>query len=437
MGRNNMCKRFYMVLAAAASMLGTGGLLGAETAAAARLVSKEGSLFARSKPGQDWRTVASKGEIHAGDLLVGLPGAVLENGKGSVQLSLLTDFDKNSPYPILEAAVVLHASADHDLDFTLDRGRVDVTNLKKEGSARVRIRFHNQQWEANLTEPGTRIALQLYGRWPKGVPFRKEAGQRDVPAADLLLVVRKGRVELTHGSTFCILSAPPGPALLHWHNNGAAEEAPQKLETLPDWVPTEQSDSERAQRIKDTVEKLRQQVAKSSPREAARTFATSEDPNERASGVIALGALDDLEGLGEILTGTKYPDAWDRAVVVVRHWLGRHPGHDQILYQRLLDKRGLKPAQAAGILQLLHSFGDADLAQPDLYTTLVKYLDNDQLGIRGLAHWHLVRLVPAGKDIDFNPLDPKDKRDKARDQWKKLIDDQIAQGKLPPKQAAK
>lgn len=432
-----MCKRFYMVLAAAASMLGAGGLFGAEAAAVARLVSKDGSLFARSKPGQDWRSVSSKGEIHAGDLLVGLPGAVLENGKGSVQLSLLTDFDKNSPYPILEAAVVLHTSADHDLDFTLDRGRVDVTNLKKDGPARVRIRFHDQQWEANLTEPGTRIALQLYGRWPKGVPFRKEAGPKDVPAADLLLVVRKGQVELTHGSCFRILSAPPGPALLHWDNSSAAEEAPQKQETLPDWVATEQSDSERAQRIKNTVEKLRQQVVKSSPREAARTFATSEDPNERATGVISLGALDDLEGLGGVITATKYPDAWDRAVVVVRHWLGRHPGHDQILYQRLLDKRGLKPAQAAGILQLLHSFGDADLAQPDLYTTLVKYLDNDQMGIRGLAHWHLVRLVPAGKDIDFNPLDPKDKRDKARDQWKKLIDDQIAQGKLPPKQTAK
>lgn len=432
-----MCKRFYLALSAIASLYVAGGLLGAETTAVARLVSKDGTLFARGKTGQDWQTVASKGEIRAGDLLVGLPGAVIENGKGAVQLSLLTDFDKNSPYPILEAAVVLHASADHDLDFTLDRGRVDVTNLKKDGAARVRIRFHDQQWDAILTEPGTRLALQLYGRWAKGVPFRKEPGRKDVPAADLLVVVRKGQVELTHGSSFCLLSAPPGPALLHWDNSNEREEACQKLETLPDWVATEQSDSERAQRIKNTVEKLRQQVVKSSPREAIRSFATSEDPNERATGVISLGALDDLEGLGEVITGTKHPDAWDRAVVVVRHWLGRRPGQDQILYQRLLEKRGLKPAQAAGVMQLLHSFGDAELAHPELYTTLVKYLDNDQLGIRGLAHWHLVRLVPAGKEIDYNPLDPKDKRDQARDQWKKLVDDQIAAGKLPPRQTPK
>lgn len=432
-----MCKRFYLALSAVASLFVAGGLLGAETPAVGRLVSKDGTLFARSKPGQDWQAVASKGELRAGDLLVGLPGAVLENGKGAVQLSLLTDFDKNSPYPILEAAVVLHASADHDLDFTLDRGRVDVTNLKKDGAARVRIRFHDQQWEANLTEPGTRIALQLYGRWARGIPFRKDPGPKDLPAADLLLVVRKGQVELTHGSSFCLLSAPPGPALLHWDNSNEREEACQKLETLPDWVATEQADSERAHRIKNTVEKLREQVVKSSPRTAGRTFAVSGDPNERATGVIFMGALDDLEGLGEVITGTKHPDAWDRAVVVVRHWLGRRQGQDQILYQRLLDKRGLKPAQAAGVMQLLHSFGDAELAHPELYTTLVKYLDNDQLGIRGLAHWHLVRLVPAGKEIDYNPLDPKEKRDKARDQWKKLIDDQIANGKLPPKHTTK
>jgi hypothetical protein len=426
--------RIAGLVAAAACLLSTNELFGAEAPVVARLISKDGTLFARSTPEQDWRFVANKGEIHAGDLLVGLPGAVLENSKGTVDLTLLTDLDKNSPYPVLEAAVVLHASPDFDLDFTLDRGRVDVTNLKKEGAARVRIRFHDQQWEATLDEPGARIALQLYGRWAKGVPFHKEPGPKDVPAADLVLVVRKGQIGLKHGPCYCVMSAPPGPALLHWDNSGDAEEAPQKLETLPDWVATEQSESERAQRIRDTVEKLRQQVVKSSPRQAGRTFATSEDPNQRATGVIFMGALDDLEGLGEVLLGTKYPDAWDRAIVVVRHWLGRRPGQDQILYRRLLDRRGLKPAQAASVMQLLHSFGDEQLAQPELYTTLVKYLDNDVLGIRGLAHWHLVRLVPAGKTIGYNPLDPKDKRAKARDQWKKLIDDLLAKGELPPKQ---
>lgn len=428
------------VAAAVASILAAGALFAAEPASrpvVGQFVSKAGTLFAREKPGQDWRSIPAKGEVHAGDMLVGLPGAVIETGKGAVSLSLLTDLAGNSPYPVLEAAVVLHASADHDLDFTLNRGRVDVTNLKKKGAVRVRIRFHDQQWEATLTEPGTRIALQLYGRWAKGVCFHRGEEAKEVPAADLLFLVRKGQVELKHGSCYHLLSAPPGPALLHWDNRDVPDESSRKLEKLPDWAATEESDTERAQRIKKYVERLRQQVVKSSPREAVRAFVKSEDPNERATGVIVMGALDDLEGLGEVITGTKYPDTWDRAVVVVRHWMGRCPGQDRILYQRLLDKRGLKPVQAAGILQLLHSFGDADLAHPEVYKMLVKFLDNDVLGIRGLAHWHLVRLVPAGKEFGYNPLDPKDKRDKARDQWKKLIDSLLSKGELPPKPSAK
>ncbi|MGH7224693.1 MAG: hypothetical protein ACRELF_15835, partial [Gemmataceae bacterium] len=298
----------------------------------------------------------------------------------------------------------------------------------------VRIRFHDRQWQATLSEPGTRIALQLYGRWAKGVPFRKEPDpeDEDVPDADLLLVVCKGRIELHHDTCSHLLSAPPGPALLHWDNNGELEESPRKLEKLPDWTRMEHRS-----RIEKCVEKLRRQVLKSSPRESVRAFVKSKDPNERTLGVVLLGALDDLEGLGEVLTATTYADTWDHAVVVARHWLGRCPGQDQILYRHLLDQRGLKPAQAASILQLLHSFGEAELAQPEQYTTLVKFLDNNVLGIRGLAHWHLVRLVPTGKKFAFNPLDPKDQRDKARAQWKKLIDDLIAKHELPPKPPAK
>jgi hypothetical protein len=366
-----------------------------------------------------------------------LTGAVVETTKETVRLTLLTDMDKNSPYPILEAAVVLHDSPDYDLDFTLDRGRVDVTNIKKKGSARVRIRFHDQKWEATLAEPGTRIALQLYGRWAKGVRFHPKPQAKEVPAANLIFLVRKGHVQLNHGSCYHTLSAPPGPARLHWDNSGAADEAPQKLDKLPNWAATEESTSERAERIKKVIEEFRQEAVKSSPHTATHTFVKSENPNHRATGVIFMGAMDDLEGLGDVLTGTDYPDAWDRAVVVVRHWLGRRPGQDQILYRGLMEKRGLKPAQAEGVMQLLHSFGDTELAQPELYTMLVRFLDNEQLGIRGLAHWHLVRLVPAGAKFAYNPLDSKEKRDKARDQWKELIDDLLSKGKLPPKDLPK
>ncbi len=402
-------------------------------AAVGHLLTAEGTLFQRARVGQPWRTVPAKGSVQAGEMLVGLPGAAIETNKAAVRLSLLTDMDKNSPYPVFEAAVILHASPGYDLDFTLDRGRVDVANTKPKGAARVRIRFHDQTWEATLSEPGTRIALELYGRWPKGARFSPKADPQNVPAADLLFLVRKGHVDLKHGGRQHALSAPPGPALLHWDNGGEPEEGPQKLDKVPDWAGTDESTSERAQRIKKVLDEFRQEVVASSLPAALDSFVTSEDPNHRATGVILVGATDDLERLGTVLTETKYPDAWDWAVVVVRNWIGRGPGQDQIIYQRMLAKRKMSPAHAQTIMQLLHSFGDTDLAQPELYKMLVKFLDHEVMGIRGLAHWHLVRLVPVGKKFDFNPLDPKEKRDKARDQWKKLIDDMLAAKQLPPR----
>jgi hypothetical protein len=430
-----MRERIYLA-AAAVIGLGWGGFVGAE-AAAGQLLSADGTLLARPKPGESWRAVRQKGAVPAGEMLVGLPGAVIEAGKGALHLALLTDMDKNSPYPIFEAAVVLHDSPDYDLDFTLDRGRVDVTNTKEKGSARVRIRFHDQKWEATLEEPGARIALELYGRWAKGVRFSAEPGTKDVPAADLLFLVRKGHVNLKHGICEHAMSAPPGPALLHWDNSGGADEAPQRLDKLPDWTATEAATSERAQRIKKVIEELRQEIAQSSPHQALEKFADSEDRNQRLSSIIFLGATDDLGGLAKVFTETKYPDAWDWSVRVIRHWIGRCPGQDQVIYKFLLDKRKMTPTQAQTNMQLLHSFGDTDLAQPELYKMLVRFLDHDKLGIRGLAYWHLVRLVPAGKKFEFNPLDPKDKRDKARDQWKKLVDDLLAKGELPPKSLPK
>jgi hypothetical protein len=398
---------------------------------AGKLISPEGTVFSRTKFGQPWQVVAAHGPLRAGDLFFGLPGASVQSGKDSVRLTFQGDLDRNSPYPILESAVILHDSAEFDLDFTLDRGRVDVLNIKKDGPARVRIRFHDQKWEATLAEPGARLALELYGRWPKGTHFTLEPGPKDVPAAELVLLVLQGQVDVQHGSSRHAMSAPPGPALLHWDNSGQLEEIPEKLDKLPVWANKEESTSERARVIRKLLEEFRTEILKTSLRQAVEAFSISEDAQHRALAVIVMGATDDGDGMFKVLTETKYPDTWDRTVVVIRNVLGRKAGLDQILYRRLIEIRKIPPTQAQTILELLHSFGDEDLAQPEPFRMLVKYLDNESIGIRGLAHWHLVRLVPAGQKFAFNPLAPKEARDKARAEWKNLIESLIAKGELP------
>ena len=47
-----------------------------------------------------------------------------------------------------------------------------VSNRKKQGTARVHVRFQKEAWDLGLA-PGARAAVELYARWPAGTPFRK------------------------------------------------------------------------------------------------------------------------------------------------------------------------------------------------------------------------------------------------------------------------
>ena len=91
----------------------------------------------------------------------------------------------------------------------------------------------------------------------------------------------------------------------------------------------------------------------------------------------------------------------ENAIIVLRHWIGRSAGQDLKLYNELMEKGHFKPAEAELVLQLLHSFGDAALKKPETYEALIDFLDCDRMAVRALAHWHLERLVPAGRKIEF------------------------------------
>jgi hypothetical protein len=73
----------------------------------ATCVSETATLLRRSPGEKTWQIVTHNQSLPTGDLLVGLPGAVLESKNGSIRLELLADLDRLSPYPIRESAVQL------------------------------------------------------------------------------------------------------------------------------------------------------------------------------------------------------------------------------------------------------------------------------------------------------------------------------------------
>src|SRR5262249_16980097 len=151
--------------------------------------------------------------------------------------------DKNSPYPVIENAVILNAAGEADLNFTLDRGRVDVVNRKQSGAARVVMRIRHATWDLTLLEPGTRVAFETYGRWPRGVRFSKNPDSKNSPTTHLIILVLKGSVHLKHEGYETTMHAPPGPAMLEWDSVSGADESPVHLDKLPPWAQQEGEDS--------------------------------------------------------------------------------------------------------------------------------------------------------------------------------------------------
>jgi hypothetical protein len=272
----------------------------------------------------------------------------------------------------------------------------------------------------------------MYGRWPAGAPFHKELKPGEGPSLAVIFLVLAGELNLRMEKHQFAMQAPPGPAFIEWDSETGGAPSPQYLKELPKWA-VEDEHSELVQKKKAALEQFRKTVVAKGLDATLDQFVNSEDPRLRRLAVIAMGALDDLPRLGKALNEAKHPDVWDNGVLAVRHWIGRCPGQDQKLYDRLIKVRKFTEAQADTIMQLLHGFNDNQLSQPETYETLIDYLDDDLLVIRGLAHWHLYRLVEQGRSFGFNPLDTKEKRAEAIKKWKQLI----PTGKLPPKAPAK
>lgn len=378
------------------------------------------AIAVQTAPGR-FDPLPANANLPADKLLALLPGAALTGPTGAVELTCRADFTGNSPVPVLETAVVLHATSDADLEVTLDRGRIDLTNRKPTGTALVRLRLHTAKWLVTLDKPGSRVAVELCGRWPAGARYLADPPPGRGPVLSAVAIVLSGAAEIDNGHTTLALTAPPGPALTAWSSGAGPTPGAVRVDRLPDWADPKAEQTADAQRLKQAIEKYRKMRAES-PDVAIDRMLASNDPADRRVGLIAAGALDDLPRLAAAgATVAADPDAADFAVTVFRHWLGRGAAQEQALYRYLTDTAGYPPAHAETVIALLHGFTPAELRRPETYEVLIEYLQNDRPAIRNLAHWHLVRLVPAGKRIAFRPNASKAELEPVYRLWKELV----------------
>jgi hypothetical protein len=394
----------------------------------ARCLDVGGVLLQRQGADGPWQPVRGGAAVRADDLLVALPDAGLVSANGAVQVQMAVDIAQRGPLPVLEPALRFHQAKGFDLDVTLDRGIVAFKNVKKEGPARVRVRFHGDKWDLTLKSPGTAVGMEIFGRHAPGVPKcvcdEARGHFKDVPNVEVFLLVLAGKAMLTEDGRETALESPPGIAMVHWNSLTKDEEYRHLDELPPSLKPDTPEELARLQEARNAFRRLAVL-----PLDAGlELMLESDSPVERRAAVVALGALDMLPRLGAALGDTQHPEVRNLAVIVLRSWIGRGTGQAEYLYDYLTKGKELSPVQTKGVLHLLFGFDEKERRDPLTYEVLIESLKHSKPQVRHLSHWHLVRLVPEGQKIDYDAGAPAADLDRAYQEWRRLV----PPGRLPP-----
>jgi hypothetical protein len=385
-----------------------------------------------------YRRLVANGRFNSTDTLVSLPGyrseLACDSGLGLV---LWGNVGQQLEGPILESGITPHAAEPDkdgglsDLDCTLSRGRIWITNKKKDDQpAYVRLRFLKEIWDLTL-DPGTEIGVELVGREIGLKPTQAE----EEPGAVLWLVVKKGKLAARDD----LREFPPmvAPASLLW-TSGRGAPGP---ETMPQWPPYWEQPVQirkgapggpEMDRALTTLRNYLTDPNRSAGEMLAEALKTSEDPAVQLLTTLSFGAVDAVEDLADYLGHERYPIVRDGAIEALRHWLGRGPGQRDRFRKVLSGK--FDKTEVDAILYFLRLPSADDLRDRDTFVTAIDDLASDKLAIRHLAFWHLQRM--ASKEMRenklfFDPAGPPEVRDQMQKKWRKALDD----GKMPPDQS--
>jgi hypothetical protein len=378
---------------------------------------------------QPFRRVRKGDTLYSRDLLLTLPGFRVElepSGKG-VGILMWGNLPELSSSPVLESAIILHDSKAYDLDLTLLRGRVILTNTKEKGSAKIWLRTEENAVEFDLEEPGTQVAIESYGRWPAGIPFYPNRKRGDDPTRSWEIFVLKGRLGIKAARTSWTMTAPPGRSYFYGDSiNGPYDGGPQPVQSVPDWADPKAIPDKTAKMMRSVMEAYAGKLAGTDPNTligdyfklAAEDKDTTRAAMVRKVLVTSLTALDEVKKVVELLETSPYPEVRDSAVIGLRHWIGSRGGRDDKLYNILMEESGYSKNEAAAIMEMLHSPFDRDAIET--YQTLIAFLKHRRQAIRELAHWHLIRLEPKGAEIPYDASGSAEERAKAVAAWLKL-----------------
>jgi hypothetical protein len=383
--------------------------------------ASRGAVLGQTATGA-YESLPEKPTLAADRLYLLLPDVVVQNAAKSVTLVSRADFLGMSPLPILETAITLKKSDNFALDFTLNRGRVELRSTSDDVQ-KVHVTIARQNYTLTLS-PSAKVLIETASRWPSGTEFRLLPPEGYEPTSSSLFLVLSGTATLASNTSSWAMVAPPGLALVEASSTDLRPAIPQKLDKLPAWADDSvvHPPDVKAQiaAMKAALNQYRT-LRNEDPVTALDKLLESANPTERRVGLIAAGAEDDLNRIAKGIIEAKEVEVWDTGIAVLRHWLGRGPGQEQKFHRFLLDVRQYSTVQSMTIFKLVNGFTPDEARRPETFDVLIEYLRHEKPVYRNLAAWHLVRLAPAGSAIPFRPNASKIEFDALYKKWRELI----------------
>jgi hypothetical protein len=385
---------------------------------AAKLRSPVGTVLQRGGD-KGWLAPVLYDAVPAGAQLVALPGArgLLDVKEGDVRLVLAGNLPEFSATPVLESVVRLAApTAEFDLEFTFERGRVLIENHKESGAAKVRVHIQGKNLDFDLLTKKTVVALELFSRWPAGAPFFKKPKADHKPVGELIFLVVSGKADVELNNEKRSLQGPG----MYQFNTLLGITGPVALKKVPEWVTPPANPSEQEKMLHAAVEKLRRDIADKGVAAALAKARSSAETPLREVAAYSGPALDDVAAGIAALKDNKAKAVRGAGIGALFHYIGRDSAADVGLYEALVADK-IKPGQASIIMELLHGMSAEARLRPETYDALITYLQSDHIGVRELAAMNLYALVPAGRKIAFDAAGTVQERARAQAAWRKLI----------------
>ncbi len=394
----------------------------------ASLISADCILAQRA--GQEnatWKTIRPNGRINSGVPIVCFPGYGGDlKLDGGLEVSMLS-------YAFIETIMTINVPpAKFNADLTLDHGRLVITNSQKDAPASVRLRFHSEVWDLTIA-PQSQAFVDGLSVYDLGDRFSKQPGVES-PLVKLFVSVPRGNATVgIRDNAPYELAAPPGLAIIGWDSRHRLAPPLKLPGPLPEWTADQEIRSAMKDGYKSVLASFLSRVAQpeASIELALKELAESSKGEAQAFAAYALAALDviwpDVDALDDLLK----PDMRTSAFLALRNWIARRSENSLALHQVLEQRKSYSENQADAVLQMLHSFSQADAVNPETYNQLFRWLNSEKLSIREMAFWHLEGLDPDGVKIAaYNPV-VQEGREAAISRWRKRLTD----GKIIPKPA--